>query len=168
MDARQGSIGLLQVAGPNQNPPSYLTHVVQHLNGLLQAGKFSPPLRTQATQIVSGLDNIQRWLEQVRSDARQIMGMTDAQLRQPAALTLINDMISNVSNAYAGQPDPITGQVHEGVSWIHEHMQALASLDISPYSAPASSSPQLITWIGDIFVPKSGLAYQLHAAQEVY
>ncbi|HTK08239.1 MAG TPA: hypothetical protein VL485_13790 [Ktedonobacteraceae bacterium] len=133
VNARLGSVGLLEVAGPGQDPPSYIAHIVQHLNGLLQAGKFSPPLRAQATQIVAGLDNIQHWLEQVRSDARQIMRMTDAQLRQPATLSLINDMITNVTNAFAGQPDPVTGQMHEGISWIHEHMQSLATIDISPY-----------------------------------
>ncbi len=139
VNGRLGSVGLLQVAGPAQDPPSYISHIVQHLNGLLQAGKFSPQLSTQATTIVVGLDNIQNWLEQVRSDARQILHMTDVQLRQPAALSLINDMIVNVSNAYAGEPDPVTGQMHQGISWIHEHMQALATIEIAPYRASSSS-----------------------------
>jgi hypothetical protein len=139
VNGRLGSVGLLEVAGPAQDPPGYLSHIVQHLNGLLEADKFSPQLRNKAALIVNGLDNIQTWLEQVRSDARQIMRMSDTQLRQPAALALINDMISNVSNAFAGEPDPITGQMHEGVSWIHENMQALATIDIAPYHASSSS-----------------------------
>jgi hypothetical protein len=139
VNARLSSVGILQVAGPSQDPPSYIAHIVQHLNGLLQAGKFSPQLSAQAALIVVGLNNIQHWLEQVRVDARQITHMSDAQLRQPATLALINDMIANVSNAYAGQPDPISGQMQQGISWIHEHMQSLATMDISRYHANSSS-----------------------------
>lgn len=133
VNSRLATVGLVQIGGPSQDPASYANHLVTHLNGLLQAGKFSPSLRSEAADIITALNNVQHWLEQVRSDARQIVKMSDDQLRQPQTLNLINDMIDNVSHAYAGGPDPDTGQMRQGLVWLHQHMQNLATMDISTY-----------------------------------
>ena len=139
LNDRLARIGLIEVNGPNQDPPSYLDSIVFHLNGLIQAGGSTPTLRKEAAALLAAMDNVRYWLAQVRRDGQQIMRMTEAQLLQPSTLSLINDMIVNASNAYAGQIDPTTNQMREGVTWIHDHMQVLAMLDITPYKA--SSSP---------------------------
>ena len=133
-------IGLLSVNGPNQNPSSYLDSIIFHLNGLAQAGGSTQALRKEVAAIIATLNNVRAWLQQVRQDARQLARMSDTQLLQPAALTLINDMIAAASSAYAGQVDPASGRMREGAVWIHDQMQTLATLDIAPYTA--SSLPE--------------------------
>lgn len=139
INPRLASIGLLAVNGPNQEPASYLTHIVNHLNGLLQAGGSTPELRKDEAAIITAMNNVENGLAQVRSAAQQIMKMSDQQLRQPQTLTLINDMIDNANNAYASQTDPVTGQVRESATWVHDQMQALATMSISKFTASGSS-----------------------------
>lgn len=155
LNDRLARIGLLSVNGPNQDPPSYLDSIVFHLNGLMLAGGSTPALRNNAAAILTAMNNVRYWLGQVRKDGQQIMKMTDAQLLAPSTLALINDMIANASNAYAGEIDPSTNQMREGVTWIHDHMQTLATLDIAPYAvhtSPVQMIPSLkapwMAWFG--------------------
>ncbi len=129
---RLARVGLLNVAGPNQEPPGYQAHINRHLLGLLQADATPQNLREQIDEFTVAMSNISSWLEKVRGDAQKIVKMSDAQLRQPATLNLLNDMIDNINHAFAGQLDPSTGQTLQGVSWLHEHMNALATLTIAP------------------------------------
>ncbi len=141
--ARLSRIGLLDVNGQNQVPPSYLGHIVYHLNGLVESPGSTPAVRESATQIIAAMNNVQAWLEKVRADARQIVAMTDAQLAQPAAFDLLNDMVEQVTNAYTGEIDPATGQMREGVTWIHEHLQSLATFVVTRYIAGVSP-PEIV------------------------
>jgi len=127
-------IGLLQVAGPNQDPPGYINHVINHLSGLLQSPGATPQLRQNVAGIVTALNNVDFWLTQLRHDAQNIMKMSDAQLRKYSTLTLINDMIDNAQKAYVGQQDPATGQMRQGINWIHDQVEQLATLTITPYT----------------------------------
>ena len=130
VNERLARIGLLDVEGPTQDPPGYLSHVSKHLYGLLEADTATPALRTKVGAIVAALDNVKTWLIAAHHDAYQLMKMSDKQLRQPATLSLLNDMIDNTTNAFSGQPDPVTGQMREGVTWIHDQIQSLATLDV--------------------------------------
>lgn len=143
INERLARVGLLEVKGPTQDPPGYLTHIVHHLNGLLQAPGATPELRKNVADIVMALNNAKYWLTRLRMDAQKLVKMTDAQLRQPATLNLINDMIDNATNAYSGEIDPTSGQMREGVSWLHDHMQLIANFSISTFTA-SSQSIQMI------------------------
>jgi hypothetical protein len=132
---RLARIGLIEVNGPNQDPPCYLDSIVFHLSGLIQAGGSTTTLRKNATGIITAMNNVGYWLGQVRKDAQQIVKMTDEQLLQPSTLALIDAMIENASNAYAGHIDPTTREMREGVNWIHDYMQTLAALEITAYRA---------------------------------
>ncbi len=123
-------IGLLDVDGPAQDPPGYLSHVSQHLYGLLEANTATPALRAKVAAIVAALDNVKTWLIQVHHDALQIINMSDKQLQQPGTLTVLNDMVFNATNAFTGYADPVSGQMREGVTWIHDQIQSLAILDV--------------------------------------
>lgn len=138
LNDRMARIGLLEVNGPNQEPPSYLDSIVLHLNGLMQAGGSTTALRNEVAAIITAMNNMRDWLEQVRKDGQQIMKMSDAQLLQPSTLSLINDMIANASNAYAGEIDMAANRMNEGATWIHDHIQTLAALDITSYVANSS------------------------------
>ena len=141
--SRLASVGLIDVNGANQNPASYLDHIVYHLSGLLEAPGSTAGVRKSAAQIVAALNNVQAWLEKLRAGAKQIVAMTDTRLGQPGALALLNDMVDQANHAFAGDIDPITGEMREGVTWIHEHLQSLATLDVTRYIA-SSSPPEIV------------------------
>jgi len=143
VNERLARIGLLEVSGPTQDPPSYLAHLSHHLYGLLEAGSATPDLRKNVAAIVTALDNVQSWLGQVRHDALQIMKMSDQELRQPATLSLLNDMINNATNAFSGLVDPTMGQMRQGVTWIHDQIEALATLQVQRITA-RGPTPQLV------------------------
>jgi hypothetical protein len=88
------------------------------------------------------MNNVQSWLEKLRAVTKQIVAMNDVQLGQPEAFSLLNDMVDQANQAYAGQVDPSTGAVLEGVAWIHERLQSLASLTVTQYKA-AGSPPEI-------------------------
>jgi hypothetical protein len=167
VNERLASVGLLPIGGPNQEPVSYVTHITRHLNGLLQSGQTTPALRTQVGDIMTALGNVQFWLAQVRQDALHIMKMNDQQLLQPDTLTIINDMIDNATYAYAGQVDPNTGQMHQGVSWIHTNMQELATLNIGTVN---TSNPPAVQMIPDTQHTRAALNLPLFILnfQEIY
>ncbi len=145
VNERLARIGLLAVNGPNQDPPSYLAHVDKHLNGLLQASVVTPATRKQVNDLIGAMNNVEFWLTQVRRDAQQVVKMSDDQLRQPATLTLLDDMIENSNRAYAGQLDPSTNSTRQGIIWLHDHMQALAHIDIAKVQpSSAGNMPQLV------------------------
>ncbi|HEV2582193.1 MAG TPA: hypothetical protein VGT44_15155, partial [Ktedonobacteraceae bacterium] len=64
------SVGLIDVQGANQQPPSYLTHILHHLNGLINAPGATPAQRNAAAQIVTAMSNVQQWFELMRSEAQ--------------------------------------------------------------------------------------------------
>ncbi len=153
---RLARVGLLQVDGPDQEPPDYVDHIAVHLNGLLQSSSATPAVRNNIAAITAAMSNVQYWLTQLRHDAQQIVKMNDAQLKQASTLTLLNDMITNANYAYAGEFDPSTNTMREGVTWIHGQMQTLTTLSISRYSANSNgSSKQEISGAGQprAFVP---------------
>ena len=137
------SVGLLDVNGQNQNPASYIGSIVYHLNGLLDAPGSTPDVRKNAAQIITAMNNVQGWLEIMHADAKQIVAMTDAQLGQPAAFTLLNDLVDQANHAYVGELDPASSEMREGVTWIHEHLQSLATLPVTQYIA-GGSPPEIV------------------------
>jgi len=141
--SKEVSVGLLDVNGPNQNPASYIGSIVYHLNGLLDAPGSTPAVRESVSQIIPAMDNVQNWLGKLRADSKQIVAMNDTQLGQPEAFSILNDMVDQANHAYAGQVDPATGSVLEGVAWIHEQLQSLASLTVTEYDA-SSSPPEIV------------------------
>ena len=144
---RLARIGILEVNGPTQDPPAYLDHIVTHLNGLLQSnnvtGVENEQLRQNVAALIDALSNVRQHFTQVRQDGQQLLKMSVTQLHQPQTLSLLNDMIQNANAAYVGQPDPNTGEMYQGVTWIHDKIQALTTLDITVYN-PTNSNVQMI------------------------
>jgi hypothetical protein len=132
VDPVQGQIGLLQTHA-NQTPPGYLYHVALHLNGVLSSQGATQYQRHLATQINTGIDNVNAWLEQMRQDAVQLAHMSDAQLARPASLALLNDIVTQANNAYDGQTNPSTGQQLIGVTQIYQLVQQLATFEVKNY-----------------------------------
>ncbi len=135
VNERLARIGLLDIEGPMQDPAGYLSHISKHLYGLLEAKTATPALHAKVTAIVEALNNVKAWLIRVHHDGLQIMNMSDQQLRQPGTLTVLNDMIFNATSAFTGYADPASGQMHQGVTWIHGQIQSLAMLDVKSITA---------------------------------
>jgi hypothetical protein len=125
-------VGLLQIKA-NQAPPGYLYHSALHLNGVLSSPGATPYQRHLGTQITTGVDNVNSWLEQLHQDAVELVHMSDAQLALPSSLQKLNDMVIQANNAYMGRTDPSTGQQQIGVSQIYRDVQLLATFDVKPY-----------------------------------
>jgi len=113
----------------------YLYDVSSHLAAVIWSPGATDAQKKLAWSIDAGLNHMRADYGQVRKDALQLLAMTDAQLQQPAALTLLNDMTNHANNAYSGQYDP-TGQWGEpGALNLYHDIQGLATFDLRPYNA---------------------------------
>lgn len=128
-DAPVARIALIDM--PNAEPPDYMHHTINHLDALTRTPGATQEQRSLASHIETRLIQIMKWLEQVHQDARQLAAMTDQQLMQPLALSLLNNMEAAANDAYLGQIDPATGVLQqEGVVQIASEIQHLASFDV--------------------------------------
>ncbi|HEU5376712.1 MAG TPA: hypothetical protein VFV38_14855 [Ktedonobacteraceae bacterium] len=134
LDTHLAGLGLLNVRGPNQKPPSYMDQIVYHLNGLINAPGSPANVRTVASTLLPAMNDVAAWLQNLRSDDKKILAMSDAQLGQQAAFSLLDDMVLQASNAYSGNSDPSTNQLKQGVVWIHQQLQSIATINISSYT----------------------------------
>ena len=142
LDTHLAALGLLNVRGPNQNPPSYVDQIVYHLNGLINAPGSPTSIRRTSASILTALSAVTTWLQTLRSDDKKLLALNDTQLGQPAALSLLDDMVLQASNAYTGSSDPSTGQFRQGVVWIHQQLQSMATMNIASY-VPGGTVPEI-------------------------
>ena len=116
------------------HPISYSSRMNGQLKALLSSPGITADIRTLALQADSTLlKNMQPWLEEVHKDAVQLIHMNDAQLQQPAALSLLDDMQTYTNYAFAGRLDPATNDVQPGVVQVYYDIQRLAVFNIIPY-----------------------------------
>ena len=120
----------------NEAPPGYVYLIQQHMDGAILSPQTTQEQHQLAIQINAGIDGVRRWLTQVYADAKQLVRFTEAQLLQPSALTLLNDIAAQAQYAYTGRPNPSTGIAQGGVLWIYDNLQRLATFAVAPYSAP--------------------------------
>jgi hypothetical protein len=159
LDTHLAALGLLTVRGATQNPPSYVDQIAYHLNGLLNAPGSPSNVRTVANQVLPVLSNVTTWLQKLRTDDKNLLALSDTQLGQSAALSLLNDMVVQASNAYSGNADPATNQPQPGVVWIHQQLQSIATINVSTYVTGQTPAP------GVTPSSKPGLAFFLPLVQ---
>ncbi len=115
----------------NTDPPGDLDHMKLHLNELNRAPDATPQMHTLSQSTVVALNNVEGWLQQVRTDAKQLFNMTPDQLAQPAALNILDDLVTQSTYAYIGQYDPLTNSIKPGVLQIHYDVLKLATFNIT-------------------------------------
>ncbi len=140
-DARSVQVALLGPVPQNASPPGYVyqseappgyVYLVQtHLNGAVLSPQATTAQRQLAIQANKNLDNVKSLLTRVYQDARQLVGLTDAQLLQPPTLGILDDMATQAQFAYTG---PI-GTMRGGVTGIYNDLQQLATFVVTPFSA---------------------------------
>ena len=130
VDPQAGRIGLLEVS-QTQTLPAYLTHVALHLQGIMNAPGHTQEQRQLAVKIDTALEQVTSLMQKIHQDAVTLVKMDQTQLQSQDALTLLNDMVTNANNAYAGQPDPATGENTNGIVWIHSQLQKLAIIPVT-------------------------------------
>jgi hypothetical protein len=134
VNKRIARVSLLEFDVQRQSPPGFLYHIALHLQGMAESPGATSAQKGLAIQIDTAISKVQALLEQVRQDAKKLVMMTDAQLLQPATLSLLDDMVKHAQDAFIGQFDPTTGEIQDGVTQIHYAIQRLASLDITVVS----------------------------------
>jgi eukaryotic-like serine/threonine-protein kinase len=132
IDVTIARVALLEFDPLHQQPPGYLDHIGTHLRELASSPGVTAAQRTLAITIGKAINNAQAWLELVHTDAKQLVKMNNSQLSQPAASELLNHMLTQAQFALAGQFDPNTSTVKEGVAQIHDNSQRLATFDVTP------------------------------------
>jgi len=131
VDPTIAKVALLEFNVQTQEPPGYLYHIgTRHLHGITQLTDATAEQKALAVQISGAIDNVNAWLQAVRTDALQLFHMTNDQLLGDAGRTLLNDLATQANNAFVGQINPFTHQVKEGVVQIHYKIQRLATFDI--------------------------------------
>ena len=124
---------------PNQVPDSYPHLIDGQLTSLLAAPGITPEMRRLAIQSRQALvENVQPLLMRVRLDAKQLVNMNDAQLLQPSALSLLDEMVALSNYAFVGRLDPSTNEVQPGVVQLFYNIQRLTTYDIVVYKSSGS------------------------------
>lgn len=116
-------------------PHNYVDHLLFHIAGVIQSPRVSPGTQALAVQINAAINAVKARLLQMRQDAEQVLHMTDDQLVQLSALNLLSDLQIQARYAYTGKTDPTTGNVQEGVAWIYDNVERLATFDVTPYTS---------------------------------
>ncbi len=138
-DPNIASISLLTVDTTRQgvpqflatDPPGDLDHLILHLTELNRAPDVTPEILKHSQNILVAISNAEGRLMQARTDAKQLFAMTPAQLAQSTAVSLLDDLVTQVTYAYIGQLDPNTNTVKPGVLQAHYEAQQLATFDIT-------------------------------------
>ena len=134
VDSTLASFPLIELQ-KNQDYKGYINSIDSNLAALLEEPAVTPSMHQLASQADTALlNNVQAKLEQVRTDAKQLLNVDTAQLASSSTLSIVNDMVTQASNAYSGWIDPATGKLQEGVEQIHNVIQQLATFDVKPYS----------------------------------
>jgi serine/threonine protein kinase len=114
--------------------PSYLTHIHNHLNGLVQAPGVLADQAKLATQISTGLNYINALLTQLHGDVQQLVAMDNTQLTQASGMSLRSAIDALATRILSGGNDPGTGQPEPGIVQLSDSMMQLANFAITKYT----------------------------------
>jgi hypothetical protein len=129
VDQPTGNIGLLPLES-GQDAFSLVTDVDYHLQGVATSPGVGADQQQESAKILGVMDHINAWLIKARDDDRRLLRMSDEQLQEPVALSLLNDLQMHAVSAFAGQIDQATGARLEGAQWVFQESQHLAEMEV--------------------------------------
>lgn len=131
IDPQIAHIALLKDSPTETGPLSYLTHIDDHLHGVMASPGVTPEQQRLATQIDTNLQSVRKWLVQVHAETLQLIAMTNEQLLQSTSLDLLNDIVTKAQYAFIGQTDPATNTTQGGATQIQYNLLQLATLPVA-------------------------------------
>jgi hypothetical protein len=140
VDQVGGHFGLLTIH-PNADPPGYLQEMAMHLEEMVSSPGTTSSERTLAEQIDAALSQVQANLDQARQDAIKLVNIPEGQLQSAASTNLLDDLVEQVNNSYTGLYDPQTGARTQGITWVCDQLQHLATYEVQSYAPGQSSMP---------------------------
>jgi serine/threonine protein kinase len=138
VDPTIARIGLLTFDPANQNPPGYLYHMDKHLHEISILPETTEAQKKLTLQIDQGINAVNAWDQQMRSDVLALLKMSDTQL--VGSLNLLDEVATLANDAFVGKVNPL-GQVTYGVTQIHYASQALATFDVRVCQASSPCPP---------------------------
>ena len=131
VDPQAAQVPLVQVE-PGQMPPGYLTQIGVHLAAIARSVDATSEQQLIASSLTPDLNQVADILGRVREIARHLITLSDAQLAQPATLSLLDDLVEQANSAYAGILNPATGQREGGALRIADQLERLATIVVQP------------------------------------
>ena len=128
VEARQVETPLRSLSA-GQSPAGFVTTAAVKLQSLLTDPGITPNMTTLARESLNALTSAQGYLDQVHDDARQLVSMSNAQLLQPVARSLINSLLVSARYADEGQTNATT----DGIAFAGNTIQRLPAINISSY-----------------------------------
>ena len=129
IDPQLAQVPLLALQ-PGQQPADSITQIEVQLAALAQSPGATGAQLQIALHGMADLKLVADALGHVRQDARQLLLFSDAQLAQPAALSLLDDLVEEVNTAYAGLLNPAAGVREGGAVSIADQLERLATIDL--------------------------------------
>lgn len=117
----------------------FVRHIGAHLQGVTGAPGATRTTQIEASQIDKALNQVQKWLDNVRADAIKLIDTPNSQLVQTSSLNTLGDLATQARYAYTGHIDPTTGVFTGGVTWIYDSIQRLAVLDVTACTSATSA-----------------------------
>lgn len=113
-----------------QQPPDFLSQIGMQLAAIAHAADATPEQRQAAISLTNYLNLVANALEQERQDARALLMLSDLQLGQPKALSLLDDLVEQATVAFAGVLNPASGERTGGTLWITDRLEHLATITV--------------------------------------
>ncbi len=113
-------------------PASYLTQIGVQLSAIAQSADATPQQRLIASRVTNDLHLMADTLGRVREVVRHLVLLSDAQLAQPATLSLLDELVEQSNSVYSGVLNPATGQREGGALWIADQLERLATFVVQP------------------------------------
>jgi hypothetical protein len=123
VDAKFLRVGLIDVM-KNQELPGYFTHVGHHLSSIATSPGSTSRQKQRATEAIQTLGGIVHLLQQARKTARTLLTMTDIQLHQQNAQTMLADLANLANDAYVGNLQ------QRGSVWLHQQIEQIATFEV--------------------------------------
>ncbi len=129
VDPTLSQVPLLQVE-PGQQPSGSIEHISLQLAAIAQSPDATPEQQKIASHVTADLKLVADALGRVREAAKQLIPLSDAQLAQPAALFLLDDLVEQANVAYSGTLNPATGEREGGALRIADQLERLGTITV--------------------------------------
>lgn len=141
-DGRLPTVAAIPLLSCSLTPdlPSYMLHIDNHLNAIVSVSSVLSQQKTLAAQVVTELNTLNTWLEEMHNDAMQLLEMNNDQLIQLNGQNKRSALSTLATNVLSGGTDPSTGRAEVGAANVSNQIQQMATLYIMLYKGNSRAS----------------------------